>query len=129
MIQLSGGRVDVDIPIKVVGIRPGEKLAEDLREPDEEIWETEHPSISRLLPVTAPQDWFDSCLGQLEDATYRGDAGKVRQLLFAIAGLAHEGEPSGPQVPGAVEGANSLEHSTAHHRHESSGFKPEPAGT
>ena len=50
MIQLSGAKVDVDIPIKVVGIRPGEKLAEDLRESDEEVWETEHPSISRLLP-------------------------------------------------------------------------------
>ena len=54
MIQLSGARVDVDIPIEVIGIRPGEKLQEDLREPDEEVLATEHPSISRLLPVTAP---------------------------------------------------------------------------
>ena len=99
MIQLSGGQVDVDIPIKVIGIRPGEKLAEDLRESDEEVWETEHPSISRLLPITAPQAWFDSCLGQLADAMHRGDPDRVRQLLFAIAGLAHEGEPSGPAIP------------------------------
>ena len=121
MIQLSGGRVDVDIPIKIVGIRPGEKLSEDLCEPDEEIWETEHPSISRLLPVTAPQDWFDSCLSQLGDAMYRGDAGKVRQLLFAIAGLAHEGEPSGPIMPGAVPNEDeSL---------QSADFRSEPAGT
>ena len=121
MIQLSGGRVDVDIPIKIVGIRPGEKLSEDLCEPDEEIWETEHPSISRLLPVTAPQEWFDSCLSQLGDAMYRGDAGKVRQLLFAIAGLAHEGEPSGPIMPGAVpNGDDSL---------QSADFRSEPAGT
>ena len=59
MIQLSGGRVDVDIPIKVTGMRPGEKLAEDLRESDEKVCETEHPSISRLVPVTTPPAWFD----------------------------------------------------------------------
>src|ERR1700677_1446316 len=74
MIQLSGAKVDVDIPIKIVGIPPGEKLAEDLRESDEEIWETEHPSISRLLPITAPQAWFDACLGQLASAMQQGDA-------------------------------------------------------
>ena len=128
MIQLSGARVDVDIPIKIVGIRPGEKLAEDLREPDEEIRETEHPSISRLLPVTTPQAWFDSCLGHLGDAVRRGDADKVRQLLFALAGLAHDGEPSGPAVPGeAADGNYATQHSTAHHRRESADFKPEPA--
>ena len=121
MIQLSGGQVDVDIAIKIVGIRPGEKLAEDLCEPDEEIQVTEHPSISRLLPVTAPQDWFDSCLSQLGDAMYRGDAGKVRQLLFAIAGLAKEGELSGPIMPGTVaESGDPL---------QSADFRSEPAGT
>ncbi len=130
MIQLSGGQVDVDIPIKVIGIRPGEKLAEDLRESDEEVWETEHPSISRLLPITAPQAWFDSCLGQLGEAMHRGDSGRVRQLLFAIAGVAHEGEPSGPASPAAAADENhTKQHSTAHHRRGSADFKPEPAGT
>ena len=130
MIQLSGGQADVDIPIKVIGIRPGEKLAEDLRESDEEVWETEHPSISRLLPITTPQAWFDSCLGQLAEAMQQGDSGRVRQLLFAIAGVAHEGEPSGPASPAApADGGHSKQHSTAHHRRGSADFKTEPAGT
>jgi hypothetical protein len=61
---------------------------------------------------------------------YRGDAGKVRQLLFAIAGLASEGEPSGPRIPAAViEDDDSLQHSTNDRHHESADFKPEPAGT
>ena len=130
MIQLSGGQVDVDIPIKVIGIRPGEKLTEDLRETDEEVWETEHPSISRLLPITAPQAWFDSCLGQLAEAMHQGDAARVRQLLFAIAGVAHEGEPSGPASPAAVaDTGHTKQHSSTHHRRGSADFKPEPAGT
>jgi FlaA1/EpsC-like NDP-sugar epimerase len=127
MIQLSGGRVDVDIPIKVIGIRPGEKLAEDLRESDEEVWGTEHPSISRLLPITAPPAWFDSCLEQLHDAMRTGNGDRVRQLLFAIAGVAHDGELSGPPTPG-VAGTHAT-HSASHHRHGSADFRPEPAGT
>lgn len=130
MIQLSGGTVDVDIPIEIIGIRRGEKLREDLREPDEEIWQTEHPSISRLLPVTAPQAWFDSCLGQLADAVHRGDADKARRLLFAFAGLAHEGEPSGPAVPRALgDGNHPTPHPSAHHERESADFNSERAGT
>ena len=67
-------------------MRPGEKLEEDLREPDEEVHDTEHPSIVRLLPVMPPIDWFDSCLGQLAEATHRGDDERVRELLFLSAG-------------------------------------------
>ena len=130
MIQLSGAQVDVDIPIKVIGIRPGEKLSEDLRESDEEVFETEHPSVSRLLPITAPEAWFDSCLEQLSDAMQRCDGDRVRQMLFAIAGLAHDGEPSGPPNPVAVvDGDHARQHSTAHHWRALADFNPEPAGT
>ncbi len=129
MIQLSGARIDVDIPIKVVGVRPGEKLEEDLREPDEEVLGTEHPSISRLLPITAPQLWFDSCLGQLADATRRGDDDTVRRLLFAIAGPAHDGEPLELATGGvAGDGGHPTPIHTMHHRHGSSEFKTERAG-
>jgi len=129
MIQLSGARIDVDIPIKVIGIRPGEKLQEDLREPDEEVLETEHPSISRLLPIKAPRAWFDSYLGQLDDATRRGDADSVRRLLFAIAASERDGEAPGRGTPEVVAEGSHLTPHSAHHRHGSSDFRPEPAGT
>ncbi len=91
MIELSGARIDVDIPIKVVGIRPGEKLQEDLREPEEQVLETEHPFVARLIPITARPEWFESCIDQLAEATGQGDGDRVRQLLFAIAGIGLEG--------------------------------------
>ena len=90
MIQLSGGRVGVDIQIKVIGIRPGEKLCEDLREPDEEVLETEHPSISRLLPVTTPKAWFDSCLGQLAEAMHAGTRTGCAGFSSSSPASAHE---------------------------------------
>ncbi len=138
MIQLSGGRVDIDIPIKIIGIRPGEKLEEELSEPDEEILDTEHPSIARLIPVTAPSAWFDKAMGQLGDATRRGDADKVRQILFLIADASSEkayssngnGTSAGPEDNTQAHDGNQSSgvHGT-HHRHGSADFKPEPAGT
>jgi FlaA1/EpsC-like NDP-sugar epimerase len=130
MIQLSGGRVDVDIKIKVVGIRPGEKLEEDLRESDEEIMETGHPSISRLLPVTAPKAWFDSCLGQLAEATRQGNGDSVRRLLFTIAGSSISGGSHAVEEPKMGTGEDrSLPLATAPYRSGSPDFKTEPAGT
>jgi FlaA1/EpsC-like NDP-sugar epimerase len=99
MIELSGARVDVDIQIEVVGIRPGEKLQEDLREPEEEVLKTEHPFIARLIPITSPPEWFESCMAQLGDATERGDGEGVRRLLFAAAGVSLEDIPVVVPVP------------------------------
>jgi FlaA1/EpsC-like NDP-sugar epimerase len=131
MIQLSGGRVDVDIPIKIIGRRPGEKLAEDLRECDEEVCETEHPSISRLVPITTPQSWFDSCLEELAGSMKRRDDEEVRQLLFSIAGVVGEGRAPDTDAPGIqADGAPAgRRHTNGHPRHEPADFKPEPAGT
>jgi FlaA1/EpsC-like NDP-sugar epimerase len=125
MIKLSGARVEADIPIKVVGMRPGEKLEEDLREPDEEVMETEHLCISRLLPVSAQSEWFDSCLQQLAEATDRCDSASVRRLLFAIAGTADDG--NGVGLLEADDGAPS--HLNSHQRHRTADFSPEPAST
>lgn len=66
MIRLSGRQPEVDIPIVVTGMRPGEKLAEELRTATEPVQPTAHPSIQRLLidaqdhgPVLAPGSALD----------------------------------------------------------------------
>ena len=84
MIRLSGYQVGVDIPIEVVGIRPGEKLDEVLRSPEEEVLTTYHPYINRLIPITAAADELDSGLVDLQAATSRRDAETVRRLLFSV---------------------------------------------
>jgi FlaA1/EpsC-like NDP-sugar epimerase len=48
MIELSGLKPDVDIKIEVTGLRPGEKLFEELRHTDESHEITEHPRIFKL---------------------------------------------------------------------------------
>jgi FlaA1/EpsC-like NDP-sugar epimerase len=48
MIRLAGRRAGTDIEIRLTGMRPGEKLAEELRTPDEATTPTSHPGIVRL---------------------------------------------------------------------------------
>ena len=78
MIRLSGCQVGIDIPIQIIGSRPGEKLNEVLSTPDEEILATSHPYINRLVPTRAPADVFAAELEELELATLRRDEEAVR---------------------------------------------------
>jgi len=48
MIRLRGLRPHIDVPIKYVGIRPGEKLHEQLYELNENPMSTKHPSITKI---------------------------------------------------------------------------------
>jgi FlaA1/EpsC-like NDP-sugar epimerase len=94
MIRLSGNQVGVDIPIHVIGMRPGEKLDEELRTPDEEIIHTQHPYIHQLIPITAPADAFAAGLERLEQATGQRDGETVRALLFTVGSATPDERPS-----------------------------------
>jgi len=89
MIQLSGLHVldddnpDGDIEIKCIGLRPGEKLYEELLVGDNTS-ETDNPLILRAKE--AMLDWviLKPILDQLHEATKKSDQEKVRELLIEI---------------------------------------------
>jgi len=89
MIRLRGLRPGSDIPIEVVGIRPGEKLSEILFCPVlEKLEATSHPAIMRVrnqvdLPCEALFTNVDRMIARAGDD---GD-GEVRRLLFETARL------------------------------------------
>jgi FlaA1/EpsC-like NDP-sugar epimerase len=56
MIELSGYRPGVDIEIKISGLRPGEKLFEELRHTEESHEPTSHPRIFQLRSEPAVGD-------------------------------------------------------------------------
>jgi len=51
MIRLSGLEPDIDIPIEFTGLRPGEKLFEELLGAEEGAGSTEHPKIFKARPA------------------------------------------------------------------------------
>jgi nucleoside-diphosphate-sugar epimerase len=53
LIELSGFRPDIDIEIKIVGLRPGEKLVEELQHDGESYQPTSHPRIYRFITPPA----------------------------------------------------------------------------
>jgi FlaA1/EpsC-like NDP-sugar epimerase len=86
MIRLSGRRVGQDIEIKVTGVRPGEKLCEELRTPDELQTPTEHPSITRLQPTLIPAERLEEALVRLKRCVLGLDGTSAGTLLFDLVG-------------------------------------------
>jgi FlaA1/EpsC-like NDP-sugar epimerase len=81
MIELSGLQPEVDIEIKFVGLRPGEKLFEEINCKAEAYRPTKHPRIMRF--VTAPEDGrkIDAALEKLGSELHQAQPGRLKQLL------------------------------------------------
>ncbi len=79
MITLSGFEPDVDIKIEIVGLRPGEKLYEELQNKDERLVDTEYSRIYRFS--CTPEKYEDvyaqvSCIKNISDVTSINDLKK-----------------------------------------------------
>ena len=73
MITLSGLRPDEDIEIVFTGLRPGEKLFEELELSGEQIAKTRHPKIFIGRLNAYPPEEIDRALRVLEDLARDGD--------------------------------------------------------
>jgi len=67
LIELSGLVPERDIRIKFTGLRPGEKLFEELNYRGERITGTRHPKIMRLLCEPLPYEWVRGGVLELVD--------------------------------------------------------------
>jgi FlaA1/EpsC-like NDP-sugar epimerase len=86
MIVLSGLVPDQDIQIVFSGLRPGEKLYEELFEETEHVEPTPHAKIRRAISASAIQlDRLDTAITQLEAAVSHGDDDElIRRLMEAV---------------------------------------------
>ena len=86
MIVLSGLVPDQDIQIVYSGLRPGEKLYEELFEETEQVESTAHAKIRRAINVSAVQsDRLDRAIAHLEAAVSHGDDDElIRRLNEAV---------------------------------------------
>lgn len=84
LIRLSGFEPDVDIPIKYVGLRPGEKLYEELITEGEGIVPTPHEKILVIRGATCDLGQLNNRIDQLERMAARQDADGIRDMLKKI---------------------------------------------
>ncbi len=83
MIKLMGYKVDRDIKIEFSGLRPGEKLFEEMLMDEEGLRETDNHLIHIGNPLVFDDDWFKSKLDELENVMYN-DSADVRTIIHDI---------------------------------------------
>lgn len=88
LIRLSGYTPDVDIPIVFTGLRPGEKLYEELLMNEEGMQDTPNKLIHIGKPIEFDMERFE---GQLEElyVTANEDGDGIREDVMRIVGTYH----------------------------------------
>jgi FlaA1/EpsC-like NDP-sugar epimerase len=99
MIRLSGKEPERDIPIEFIGVRPGEKLHEDLWGEGEAAVPTSHPKILRAACRPVDPAWLEEELAELERLAESGETveivarlGEMVRAPRRLAVAAHEAE-------------------------------------
>ena len=73
LIRLSGFKPDVDIKIVYTGLRPGEKLFEEISMADEDVDRTANNKIAVMKPIDTDYHMLAKTIKQLEGTLHEGD--------------------------------------------------------
>jgi len=92
LIRLSGYKVDDDIRIEFTGLRPGEKLYEELLMDEEGLTETENKLIHIGKPISINEQKFFVQLKNLKEAAEAEEEDEMRALIKEIVPTYHPQE-------------------------------------
>jgi O-antigen biosynthesis protein WbqV len=84
MIRLAGLRPGVDIEIKIIGARPGEKLFEELFDHAEESRPSSINGVSVAIPAQVSLAALNSAISRLQAAAFEGDDATVIDILCEL---------------------------------------------
>jgi FlaA1/EpsC-like NDP-sugar epimerase len=98
LITLSGFRPGEDIEIVFTGLRPGEKLFEELRIEGEDMQRTRHPKISIWKNIPMDRAVLRAEIASLIDAAERQDAMELPHRIKALVPEYAMPAPVGPQL-------------------------------
>jgi len=84
LIRLSGFEPDEDIEIKFIGLRPGEKLYEELITEGEGVFPTGHEKISVLRKAPCDLNWLKTKIDELTVLAERQDAVGIKRKFKEI---------------------------------------------
>lgn len=91
LIRLSGYTLGVDMEIKYTGLRPGEKLYEELLMKEEGLQETDNKLIHIGKPIEFDKENFFDNLEKLNEEAY-SETGNIRELIKEVVPTYHPGE-------------------------------------
>jgi O-antigen biosynthesis protein WbqV len=118
LIELSGFVPDRDIRIEFTGLRPGEKLFEELSYRGEKITNTRHPKIMRLLCEPPQYEEVRACLLNLAGLADRLGSPEIKfHLKSAVPDYQPQLEQSGngtARLNGALKGLNGHDKRNGH---------------
>lgn len=112
MIRLSGLEPYRDVAIEFTGLRPGEKLSEELQFEGESLSPTQHPKILAGRLARPPAALLEPALAELSDLVASDSELGVRRLLgrmlpesrlervlSVVVGDSADADPAAPEVP------------------------------
>jgi FlaA1/EpsC-like NDP-sugar epimerase len=99
MIRLSGKVPGKGIEIEFTGIRPGEKLHEELWSTGEVVEPTVHPKISRATRAQIDTVWLEEELAELERLVEAGDTLELVARVDAMVGAPRRVPATAPAQP------------------------------
>ena len=79
LIRLSGFSLE-QIEIKFTGLRPGEKMYEELFTEEESIENTPHPKIKKAKVLSCSDNWFQNCLAWVKQEQIPHVARELKSL-------------------------------------------------
>ena len=91
LIKLSGYEPDIDIKIEYTGLRPGEKLYEELLMKEEGLQDTPNKLIHIGKPIELDEDSLFDRLNHLKDEAYK-ETNDIRTLIKEIVPTYHPKE-------------------------------------
>ena len=84
MIELSGLKPNVDIAIQFTGLRPGEKMFEELSVRGEHAEKTRHPKIFIGKIAQPDVEWLKAGLEKLRGTVDNGEERDIRRAMMAL---------------------------------------------
>ena len=91
LIRLSGYTLGVNMEIKYTGLRPGEKLYEELLMKEEGLQETDNKLIHIGKPIEFDKENFFDNLEKLKEEAY-SETGNIRELIKEVVPTYHPGD-------------------------------------